>query len=223
MARQDPIDDRTTRARIRDAAIACIADGGLAETTVRRIAGRAGVSPGLVMHHFGSMEALRAECDEHVAEVIRRLKRESMAEGPGLDPIASWRTAAVQGVRVSAYLAEVLTEDSPTVNRLVDELVADAEVYLEEGVATGVLRPTQDPAGRARILLLWNLGALVLHRQAERLLGVDPTDLDLEPHDLAPYARPLLDLYATGLLTEEAAASLQRAFAPDPTDDRAVS
>ena len=59
-------EDLTTRARIRDAAVDLFARDGFAHVTVRRIATEAGVSPALVIHHFGSKEGLRAACDAHV-------------------------------------------------------------------------------------------------------------------------------------------------------------
>ena len=45
-------EDRTGRARVRDAALAEFAERGLAGASVRSVAARAGVSPGLVQHHF---------------------------------------------------------------------------------------------------------------------------------------------------------------------------
>ena len=57
-------DDLTTSARIRDAAIAQFGAHGF-NTGVRAIATAAGVSPGLVIHHFGSKDGLRKACDEY--------------------------------------------------------------------------------------------------------------------------------------------------------------
>ena len=169
-----PVDDRTTRAPIRDAAITCFADHGIVGTTVRKIATAADVSPGLVIHHFGSMEGLRAECDDHVAESIRRYKRSAISEGPNVDVLAALRGS--EAMPWLGYLVAVLADDSPTVARLVDELVADAEGYLALGVETGMIRPSPNPRGRAAMLLIWSLGALVLHQHVERILGVDLTD-----------------------------------------------
>jgi TetR/AcrR family transcriptional regulator, regulator of cefoperazone and chloramphenicol sensitivity len=59
-------DDLTARARIRDAALRQFAEQGFERSTIRGIAATAGVSPGLVRHHFGSKEALRDAVDEHV-------------------------------------------------------------------------------------------------------------------------------------------------------------
>jgi TetR/AcrR family transcriptional repressor of bet genes len=57
-------DDR--RAVLIEAALACIAEGGIAAFTVDRICVKAGVSRGLVTHHFGSMDALLAAAYSHI-------------------------------------------------------------------------------------------------------------------------------------------------------------
>lgn len=209
-------DDRTTRARIRDAAISCFAKNGLAETTVRKVAVAAGVSPGSVIHHFDSMEGLRAACDEYVAATIRNYKRSAMSSGPSIDVLAALRDTSM-GPMVG-YLAAVLADDSPAVVKLVDDLVDDAEGYLEEGVAAGMLRPSDDPRGRAIVLTVWNLGALVLHHHLERLIGLDLTDPALGTNpNLAAYAGPIYEIYGEGVMTEAFAANLQQVFeqAPD--------
>jgi AcrR family transcriptional regulator len=46
------------RAGIEDAACACIALGGIRAFTVDKVVARAGVSRGLIAHHFGSMDGL---------------------------------------------------------------------------------------------------------------------------------------------------------------------
>jgi len=205
-------DDRTTRARIRDAAIGCFAEHGVADTTVRKVATATGVSPGLVMHHFGSMEGLRLACDEHVAAVIRRSKDEALSTGPQLDLFAALRTSDFGPI--FGYLARVLAEDSPVVAKLVDDLVTDAEVYLEHGIESGMLRSTDDPRGRAVIVTVWLLGGLVLHHHIDRLLGVDLTNPNI-PTDPAfvDYLRPAMEVIGSGLYTEEFAAELREAFA----------
>lgn len=65
-------EDLTGRARLRDAAIESFAAAGFDES-LRAIAIRAGVSAGLVRHHFGSKEKLRAECDATGPEFFERL------------------------------------------------------------------------------------------------------------------------------------------------------
>ena len=194
--------ERSARARIRDAAIATIAEVGPATATVRRIARAAGVSPALVIHHYGSMEQLRGHCDHHVAAEIRRLKSAAMAEGAGLDIVAAFRDS--QAGPLLAYLAAVLVEDTPAVAQLVDEMVADALTYTHQGVAEGIIRPSADPTGRAVVLTVWSLGALVLHKHLDRLLGVDPTDPQFgRTPESAKYIGPVWEIYGSGLMTDD--------------------
>ncbi|MFA7514520.1 MAG: helix-turn-helix domain-containing protein, partial [Mycolicibacterium vanbaalenii] len=70
-------DDLTAAARIRDAAIDLFGRDGFA-VGVRSIASAADVSPGLVIHHFGSKDGLRKACDDFVAETVRASKSEAI-------------------------------------------------------------------------------------------------------------------------------------------------
>lgn len=60
--------DVTTKARIRDSAVELFGRDGYPRTSIRTIARHAGVSAALVIHHFGSKETLRQECDQHIVE-----------------------------------------------------------------------------------------------------------------------------------------------------------
>jgi len=204
--------DRTARAKIRDAAIETVAIDGPSGVTARKVAAAAGVSPALLIHHYGSMDSLREECDHYVAAELRRLKSAATAQGASLDLLAALRTG--HPLPLARYLAAVLTDDSPAVSRLVDELVADACAYSEQAVGTGMLQPSADPQGRAAVLMLWGLGALVLHRHMERLLGVDPTNPDFgRTPESVNYLAPVYEIYSNGLLAEEFAERARDAMA----------
>lgn len=201
-------EDLATPARIRAAAIACFGRKGIAATSVREIAEEAGVSPALIIHHFGSKEGLRAACDEHVIAAVRAGKTEAMATGPTLDVAAALRNADVAFL---PYLIRILMEGSPQAAELVDEMASDAETYLQLGVESGMLKPSADPAARAALLTIWGIAALVLHEHVHRLLGADPLAPDFA-EQAARYAGPALEIFSDGLLTEEAAAAVKEAF-----------
>lgn len=206
-------DDRSTPARIRDAAIDCFAEHGLAHTTVRKIADRAGVSPGLVIHHFESMEGLRRACDHHVAAAVRERKEKAIAEGPRLDILSSIREADYGNL--TAYLARVLLDDSELVNELVDEMVSDAQDYIQQGVENGNMRPSEDPEGRAGLLTLWVLGGLVLHHHMKRILGVDLSDPKVtDDPGFIRYVRPAIEAVGTGMFTEEFSETIRASMVP---------
>jgi AcrR family transcriptional regulator len=74
----------TSRARILDAAVACLVESGYAGATTMRIQARAGVSRGRLLHHFPSRDQLLVAASRHLAtERLRRTgeRIESLAGG----------------------------------------------------------------------------------------------------------------------------------------------
>lgn len=205
-------DDRTTRARIRDAAIARFAREGIAATSVRAVAAEAGVAPSHVMHYFRSKAGLRAACDEHVAALLRDLQDEAVGAGLQLDPLATARRT-MSGTPVLEYLARTLVEPSPESDALVDQVVEDSVRYIKGLEAAGLVRPSEHERMRAVLVTFWSLGSLALHRQLERLTGVDMTAPEAHPEALAAYAGATLELLGPGLLTPAMAQRLQETFA----------
>lgn len=171
MATQERAEDLTGRARIRDAALLEFAEHGVKGATVRGIAKAAGVSPALVQHHYGTKEALRAACDEHVMKVIRETKQEALRGGmanPSFLGIAM-RTARP----VQRYVARALTDGSAAAAVLFDEAVAFGEEMLERG-GQGMSRPvTEDLHGYATVMIGMSFGLIVLHEHMSRALGAD--------------------------------------------------
>lgn len=204
-------DDRTTAARIRDAAIELIAQRGLAAFTARTVAEAAGVSPGSVIHHFGSMDGLREACDRHAAAQIRTIKSEAAAKGVTYDPMESFKQQS-EGLPVALYIAAVLVESSPEVDALVDEMVADAAEYTEQMVESGLVKPTVYPEGRAALLVAISLGNLMMRKHLGRLLGVDIAHTPDDPADAAPYMGPMLELFHQGFTTDAAFELMHEAF-----------
>ncbi len=195
----DHMSDQTAKARIRDAAVQRFADGGFAATSVRAIADDAGVSAALVIHHFGSKAALRVACDEHVVSTIHASKLAAAAAGPELDVLAALRESVNSAVLLR-YLSRTLVEESPRMAELVDELVANAEQAIAAGVAAGTMRPTDDPRGRAVVLTVWSLGALMLQEHLIRLLDAD---LGTDPDGVIAYSRPAVEILSNGVLVDD--------------------
>lgn len=201
-------DDRTTKARIRDAAIEQWAANPPNSVTVRDIAAAAGVSPGSVIHHYGSMVELRTATNEYIAGLVQEQKRKAVQTSGPLDILGSFRS--LTDLPITAYLARAILSDDPTVTALVDGLVDDAVGYLEAGVEAGTITPSDHPRERATVLVLWTFGGIVLHEHMERLLGVDLTDPEaLASPAAGPYTRAAFDIVSRGLLTEDFARHIQ--------------
>ncbi len=170
-------EDLTARARLRDAAMELVSGGGTAALSARAVAERAGVTPGLIRHHFGSMAGLLESCDDHVAAIIRDRKGEGMAQGLGFDAVAALRDAGNQ--TVMAYLARRIPDDAPAIAQLVDQIVDDAVGYLRVGQESGLVTATDDDRGRAAILTMFSLGSLTMYRHLARHFVFDITSADL--------------------------------------------
>lgn len=195
-----PTADLSTAARIRDTAIDLFGERGFG-VGVRAIAAAAGVSPGLLNHHFGSKEGLRGACDARVLEIIRDDKlRAVAASGPTgmLDAL----TRIEQYAPVAAYLLRSFQAGGALAESLLAQMIADAEQYHQAGVEAGLLKPSRDPAARARYLVLCHLGAmnLTLQLRQQREGTLDYRTAIREFAD--QMTRPAFELYTHGLLTD---------------------
>jgi AcrR family transcriptional regulator len=189
--------DLTAAARIRDAAIAQFGEHGFG-VGLRAIAEAAGVSAGLVIHHFGSKDGLRRACDDYVAEAIRSLKSEAMQSH---EP-ATWlaQLSEIESYApLTAYLVRSLQSGADLAKTLWRTMIANAEEYLDEGVRAGTLKPSRDPKARARYLAITGGGGLLLYLQMHE----DPTNLAAVLRDYSTdMVLPALELYTEGLMAD---------------------
>ena len=189
--------DLTGRARIRDAAIRRFGADGFG-ASVRAVAADAGVSPGLVIHHFGSKDGLRKACDAYVAESVRSAKSETLRTS---DP-AAWFAALAEiesFAPMTAYLMRSMQSGGELAKMLWHTMVDNAEGYIEEGVRAGTIKPSRDPKARARFLAMSGGGAFLLYMQ----MHDNPTDLRAVLHDYAQdMILPALEVYSQGLMTD---------------------
>jgi TetR/AcrR family transcriptional regulator, regulator of cefoperazone and chloramphenicol sensitivity len=167
-----PPEDLTARAKILDAALEQFAQQGFDGATIRGIAKAAGVSPGLVQHHFGSKDGLRRACDDAVLSLIRR-KVAAAEDGRITDP--SFLAALYAGARpLVRYVARAVADGSAAGASLVDEIAARTEEFLgntwPERFAAGSSR-TRDAAA---VLVAQSVGTIVLHEHVARRIGLEP-------------------------------------------------
>lgn len=187
--------DLTAQARIRDAALARFAADGFERATVRAIAADAGVSPGLVLHHFGSKDGLRAACDDHVVATIMD-SIEPWLERPDVgDHPASIAELFASFTSLVGYVRRAVVEGGTKTDELVDRFIDITEEMLGNAEGRGVIRSTADPRARAATLVLWDLVTIVLGEHMARALG------ETDQHDvLYRYGRISMEIFTNGLL-----------------------
>jgi AcrR family transcriptional regulator len=196
--------DLTARATIRNAALALFAERGHDAVTMREIAAAAGVSPALLVHHFGSKDGLRAAVDEHAGrafDALFEMDTEDLAAvlaGERSASIAELFAASVpQGSPLPAYLRRLLLSGDPAGSALVARWYAGTRALLDAMDERGATTPSDDPDVRAAFLLANDLALVLLRPQLEGLLGVDP----LSPTGLERWAREAAGVYAHGAFT----------------------
>lgn len=159
--------------RIRDAALKRFAAQGTIATSLRDIADTAGVSLGLVQHHFGTKDGLVNAVDERVLTILG-------AALAGAPSAASSDPVGDQGHRVTSliadhtdvldYIVRAMLEDTPTGKLVFDTLVSIGEdrwSQLRQGQLTA---PDLDGTWAALNPLVLVLGAMAFRTHLDRHL-----------------------------------------------------
>jgi AcrR family transcriptional regulator len=162
-------EDLTARARIRDAAMRHFAEQGFERATIRGIAETAGVSSGLVRHHFGSKEALRDACDEHVLRIARKLNEDTWAAFEAGD-LGSAAAARVPLGQFNRYIARSLIDGGS--GRLFDEITRLGEAWIRAFDARREDEPDTDARVRAAVVAAWGLALPMMLEHLSRVMPV---------------------------------------------------
>ncbi len=196
-AREDA--DLTARARIRDVAIRCFADEGF-DASVRRIAQKADVSPGLITHHFGSKAGLRAECDDEVLRRYSEVKNDAIDQPAG--SIGHLLASPGANAEVLVYMLRAVHAGGPAAHDFLERLIDNARGVMARAVTAGMVRPSRDEEARLRYLAYQATGAMLV--QFITMPGATPDEfvasLQAAGQD---QILPTLELYTEGLLTDD--------------------
>jgi AcrR family transcriptional regulator len=170
-------EDLTTRARIRDAALSRFPRDGFGGTTIRAVAADAGVSPALVVHHFGSKDGLREACDHYVVRLFRETKEAALQE-ENLFSRSFAATAYQMAQPLLRYLGWALSRGHEAAGELFDEMVREGVEVSRIAIAKGLIYDSPDLETRVAVQMAMQLGAVVMHSHLQRALGIDPLTSD---------------------------------------------
>ena len=175
MTEQRRRDSAATKEALLDAAIELFAERGYDRTTVRDIAGRAGVNQALLFRYFGSKEAL-------FAAVIARSSRDQLAGSP---PEAVF-------ARVLRAMLDKDHQAEPAIQimlRSASEDVAAKQIRQELGQdyvnALSRLTDSPDAELRSQLALAWLLGIDLIRSVS----GMEPL-ASAEPDHVVGYVLP---------------------------------
>jgi TetR/AcrR family transcriptional regulator, regulator of cefoperazone and chloramphenicol sensitivity len=189
---------RPGREAIVESALRLFGERGVAATSLREVAKAAGVSPALVVHHFGGKEGLVAAVDEAAMLAFAAAYEEGEpVEGPALPRRRAAQTARVMRERpeVCSYVGRTLAEATPAGVERFRTMIAGGRAEIDSMAGRGALREDADLlwATLQHFFLIWApLAFLPL------LEGVLDGPL-LEPENLERWVEANVKLFEEGL------------------------
>ena len=158
-------------ARIRSGALRSFATHGATATSLRTVAETAGVSVGLVQHHFGNKAGLIKAVDDHVLGVVIEIIARPI-QAPPADSIADMGGRVTEFIAqypdVVDYVGRALIDGSPLGTTIFDTLAAFGTARWNQRKDNGEARPDIDVTWAALNSLVMALGTLILRGHLER-------------------------------------------------------
>ena len=189
------VDMAKGRDRLIKVAMSLFSERGFDGVTVRDIATAAGVSVGLMNHHFGSKEGLREAVDRYFLkqfeEVLTSDDLASASPGSGqpvLDEglaqyaewVESWIGRHIDDWDASkAYLRRALLEGNDWGASLFERFYQVARTSIDRADVRGSIRPDVDRLWLPFLVMYLEVGTLLLEPYVERILGKSPFDRTL--------------------------------------------
>jgi AcrR family transcriptional regulator len=165
--------ETSTTERIRTAALKSFATYGNSATSLRTVAAAAGVSVGLVQHHFANKAGLIKAVDDHVLGLVIAAIAPPLAEPPA-DSIAEMGSRVTRMVAeqpdIVDYLGRALIDGSPLGKTIFDTLTAFGVARWTKRDERGETRPDVDLTWAALNALVLPLGTIILRGHIERQL-----------------------------------------------------
>jgi len=169
--------DLTAVARIRNAALEGFARDGVAATTIRDVARAAGVSPGLVQHHFKTKAELERAVNEHVLQIAVEASEgleESTAEATTEELFVAMGRRITELVRdqrsALLYVIRSAANGEKAGLEIFDAFLALVNRHVERLAEEGTLRGDVDRLWLGLQVVILDLGAVLLEPAIDRHL-----------------------------------------------------
>jgi AcrR family transcriptional regulator len=158
--------DLTAKARIRNAAMDLYAEYGEDHTSMREIAAAAGVTVGLLVHHFGTKDRLRDAVEQlvvdHFAQAIAQVPVVGTPAEIGAARDASVADMLTANPAVVNYLRRAVLNPNASGGRLLERLTELARREVTQLRATGVASTTRSESSQVIGVMVRQLGHLFL-------------------------------------------------------------
>jgi AcrR family transcriptional regulator len=191
-------EDPSSIERIRTAALRTFGTYGTSSTSLRTVAEAAGVSVGLVQHHFVNKAGLIKAVDDHVMSVVVETIAEPIPPPPA-DSVAEMGSRVTRIVaehpEIADYVGRALIDGSPLGTSIFDTLTAFGIARWNQRSERGETRPETDVTWAALNSLVLALGTMIMRGHIERQLPEALT----EPRQLERWQQSVNMLLRDGL------------------------
>ena len=197
------------RTRILNAALGQFGAYGFKGASIRGIAAAAGVSPGLVQHHFATKEGLREECDAYVISVIQGV-RSSVLSDDGAAASGSFLAGSTRELaRIVPYLTRALLDgDSHVASRWFDAAAEEYRTVFTDERFTPPFPSDTDLEGVVAVYTAMQLGIAIFVGEIARHLDADPSD----PTALVRLAKARIFVANQPLVSDDMRRQLEEGF-----------
>jgi len=158
--------DLTAKARIRNAALDLYASQGEDRTSMRAIAAAAGVTVGLLVHHYGTKDRIRDAVEDLVVDYFRQAIARAPASGSPAD-IAAARDAAVAEMLVANpevvnYMRRALLDPAGPRGHLLERLTELSSAEVSQLRRSGLASVKRAESSQVIGVMIRQLGHLFL-------------------------------------------------------------
>ena len=188
MAKRFENNEGDGRARLIEAALRLFAERGFDGVTVRDLATASGVSVGLINHHFGSKEGLRAAVDDHFMRQFEEAtafepepkNSERVTPEDYADTVDQWiNRHQDRWPDTVNYFRRALLEESDWGYALFARFYAIAQTSVTKMDADGKLAADVDRLWLPFLMMYLELGTMLLDPYIKRTIGKSGFDGDL--------------------------------------------
>lgn len=176
-------DDLTAKARIRNEALVLFAERGVDATSLRTVAAAAGVTVGLIVHHYGTKEALREAVElaivQQFADAIASVP---LGSRPDTEVVAARDRAVADMLAASPatvdYLRRATLDDRAEPGDLVSRLSELSAEQVRELRGAGLISTRLSVGEQVVTVMVRQLGRLFLQPLIDRIVVEFADDLD---------------------------------------------
>ncbi len=192
------VETPSTRERICEAALLGFAESGVEATSIRDVAAAAGVSAGLVQHHFATKDKLREAVNEYVVERAAEAFAEFPASGSAAEILRELgnRVTALAHEHPEAllYVARLSADGDPAALEIFDAFLAISREQWRLLAETGALRADADIEWAALQTIVSILGPTLFEGAINRHLPAPWRS----PEELERWNRANAELFTRG-------------------------